>query len=76
MCLFPSSNGPIFFRKRVLRDESSLAGKSSFDDFAFTVDDEGRLELTGDGEDVVEEAMALVRTPEARGLPGFIGHQW
>ncbi len=65
-----------FFRKRVLFDQDILAGKSRFDDFAFTVDEEGRLELTGDGEDVVEEAMALVRTAEARGLPGFIGHQW
>lgn len=65
-----------FFRKRVLIDQDVLAGKSSFDDFAFHVDDEGRLELTPDGEEVVEDAMALVRTPEARGLPGFIGHQW
>ncbi len=65
-----------FFRKRILFDQDVLAGKTSFDDFAFTVDDEGRLQLTGDGEDIVEEAMALVRNPEARGLPGFIGHQW
>ncbi len=65
-----------FFRKRILFDQDVLAGKTSFDDFAFTVDDEGRLQLTGDGEDIVEDAMALVRSPEARGLPGFIGHQW
>ena len=65
-----------FFRKHVLVDQDVLAGKSSFDDFAFHVDDEGRLALTPDGEEVVEEAMALVRSPEARGLPGFIGHQW
>ena len=64
-----------FFRKRVLLDQDVLAAKSSFDDFAFHVDDEGRLALTPDGEEVVEEAMALVRSPEARGLPGFIGHQ-
>ncbi len=65
-----------FFRKRILFDQDILAGKTSFDDFAFTVDDHGRLQLTGDGEEVVEEAMALVRSPEARGLPGFIGHQF
>lgn len=65
-----------FFRKRVLEDKDVLAGKSQFDDFAFHVNEEGRLALTPDGEDVVEEAMALVRSPEARGLPGFIGHQF
>ncbi|MGB5406496.1 MAG: ParB-like protein [Thiogranum sp.] len=62
-----------FFRKRVLEDKDVLAGKSSFDDFAFSVDEEGRLHLTADGEEVVEEAMSLVRSSEARGLPGFIG---
>lgn len=65
-----------FFRKRVLEDEAVLAGKSHFDDFAFIVDDQGRLALTPDGEEIVEAAMALVRSPEARGLPGYIGHQF
>ncbi len=63
-----------FFCKRVLEDKDVLAGKSSFDDFAFLVDDEGRLALAPDGEEVVEPAMALVSTPEARGLPGVIGY--
>jgi hypothetical protein len=62
-----------FFRKRVLEDKDVLAGKSSFDDFAFTVDEEGHLHLTADGEEVVEQAMSLVRSSEARGLPGYIG---
>ena len=65
-----------FFRKRVLEDAGVLAGKSHFDDFAFIVDKEGRLSLTADGEEIVEEAMALVRSPEARGLPGFIGSKF
>ena len=64
-----------FFRKRVLVDKDVLAGKSSFDDFAFTVDEQGRLELTGDGEEVFEEAMNLVRSSEAHGLPGYIGNR-
>ena len=62
-----------FFRKHLLVDKDVLAGKSSFDDFAFIVNEQGRLELTGDGEEVVEDAMNLVRSPEAHGLPGYIG---
>lgn len=62
-----------FFRKRILVDKDVLAGKSSFDDFAFIVDEQGRLELTGDGEEVLEDAMNLVRSPDAHGLPGYIG---
>jgi len=65
-----------FFRKRVLEDQDVLAGKSSFDDFAFTVDEEGHLQLTADGEEIVEEAMFLVRSTEARGLPGYIGSKF
>jgi hypothetical protein len=65
-----------FFRKRILEDAGVLAGKSHFDDFAFNVDEEGHLSLTPDGEEIVEEAMALVRSPDARGLPGFIGRQF
>jgi len=65
-----------FFRKRVLEDKDVLAGKSSFDDFAFTVDEEGHLQLTADGEEIVEEAMFLVRSTEARGLPGYIGSKF
>lgn len=71
--LFSEFKWADFFRKRVLEDKDVLAGKSSFDDFAFTVDEEGRLHLTADGEEVVEQAMSLVRSSEARGLPGYIG---
>ena len=39
----------------------------------YIVDEQGRLELTGDGEEVLEDAMNLVRSPDAHGLPGYIG---
>jgi len=34
-----------------------------------------RLDLTGDGEEVLEKAMNSVRSPEAHGLPGYIGNR-
>jgi len=61
-----------FFRMRLLLEQDVLAGHS-FDDFAFEVDDEGELVLNGDGREVVEEAMFLATSAEARGLPGFRG---
>jgi len=33
----------------------------------------GKLELTDDGLEVVEEAVSLAVSEEARGLPGFRG---
>jgi hypothetical protein len=51
-----------FFRTRILLDNDILAGKYTFDDFAFKVDEHGRLELTDYGHEVIEEA---------RGLPGY-----
>jgi hypothetical protein len=62
-----------FFRLRILLDNDILAGKDTFDDFAFKVDEHGKLELTDDGQEVVEEAMFLAASAEARGLPGFRG---
>ena len=62
-----------FFRTRILLDQDILAGKHTFDDFAFEVDEHGRLELTDDGQEVIEEALFLASSPEARGLPGFRG---
>ena len=62
-----------FFRTRILLDQDILAGKHTFDDFAFDVDAKGQLMLTDDGKEIVEEAMFLAASPEARGLPGFRG---
>ncbi len=65
-----------FFRTRILIDQDILAGKSTFDDFAFTVDEHGELSLTGDGREVIDEALFLAQSAEARGLPGFRGQMF
>ena len=62
-----------FFRTRILLDQDILAGKHTFDDFAFMVDEHGTLELTDDGKEVIEEALFLASSAEARGLPGYRG---
>jgi len=62
-----------FFRARILLDQQILAGKHTFDHFAFHVSAKGKLELTDDGLEVVEEAVSLAVSEEARGLPGFRG---
>ena len=64
-----------FFRTRVLLDQDILAGKHTFDNFAFEVDEHGRLELTDEGREVIDEAMFLGSSDEARGLPGFRGNR-
>lgn len=62
-----------FFRSRILLDNDILAGKHTFDDFAFDIDKHGKLELTDDGKEVIEEALFLAASSEACGLPGFRG---
>ena len=62
-----------FFRTRILPDQDILAGKATFDDFAFEVSKSGRIELTDEGEDIVEQALFLAAGPEAAGLPGYLG---
>ncbi len=62
-----------FFRTRILFSQDILSGKSSFDDFAFKVSKSGKLKLTDEGEDIVDEALFLATGPEAAGLPGYLG---
>jgi hypothetical protein len=62
-----------FFRTRILLDQDILAGKHTFDDFAFTVDEHGQISVTDDGKEVLEEALLLASSAEARGLPGYSG---
>ena len=63
-----------FFRTRILLDQDILAGKHTVDDFLFSVDKHGELMLTDDGKEVIDEAMFLAASAEARGLPGFRGN--
>jgi hypothetical protein len=62
-----------FFRSRILLDQDILAGKHTFDEFASEVDPHGTLELTDDGKEVLDEALFLAASAEARALPGFRG---
>jgi len=62
-----------FFRTRLLPSQDILAGKATFDDFAFEVSKSGKIELTDEGEDIVDQALFLATGPEAAGLPGYLG---
>jgi hypothetical protein len=62
-----------FFRTRILLDQDIPAGKHTFDDFAFAVNEHGQLSVTDDGKEVLEEALFLASGAEARGLPGYRG---
>jgi len=62
-----------FFRTRLMPEQDLKEGKSTFHDFAFEVNKEGKFELTDEGEDVVDEALFLSISPEAAGLPGYLG---
>ncbi len=62
-----------FFRTRVLPEQHILAGKATFHDFAFKVSKNGKIKLTDEGEDIVDQAMFLAAGPEAVGLPGYLG---
>ena len=62
-----------FFRTRILPENDLLAGKRTFDEFAFKVEKDGNLILTADGKEIIEECMFLASSAEARGLPGYRG---
>jgi hypothetical protein len=62
-----------YFRTRILLDQDILAGKHTFDDFAFEDDEHGVLGVTDDGKEILEEALFLANSHEACGLPGFRG---
>ena len=62
-----------FFRTRILLDHDILAGRHTFDEFAFEVDEHCQLNLSDDGKEVIDEALFLAASTEARGLPGFRG---
>jgi len=62
-----------FFRTRILLEQDLLAGKATFDDLAFTLTKSGRVALTDEGQDIVDQALFLAAGPEAAGLPGYLG---
>lgn len=64
-----------YFRTRILADQDILSGKSSFHDFAYELSKNGKIELTDDGEDIVDEALFLAISPQAAGLPGYLGRR-
>jgi len=62
-----------YFRTRIMPVQDLKAGRSTFSDFAFDVSKDGKVELTDEGEDVVDEALFMAIDPEAAGLPGYLG---
>ncbi len=62
-----------FFRTRILPEQGILAGKKTFHDFGFKVSRSGKIKLTDEGEDIVDQALFLATGPEAAGLPGYLG---
>jgi hypothetical protein len=56
-----------------LVDQDILAGRHTFGDCAFSVDEHGTLSVTDDGKEVLEEALFLATGAEARGLRGYRG---
>lgn len=65
-----------FFRTRILLDQHLMDSKADADSFLYSVDKDGEVRLTDDGKDVLDEAMFLASSPEARGLPGYRGSHW
>ena len=43
------------------------------EEFAFEVDKHGKLTISDDGKEIIDECMFLAASPEARGLPGYRG---
>ena len=62
-----------FFRTRILPEQGFLAGQSDFHDFLFEVSKSGKVVLTDEGEDVIDQALYMAIGPEAMGLPGYLG---
>ena len=60
-----------FFRTHILLDQDLLAERHTFDEFTFVVDEHGMLGLNDEGKEVIDEALFLASSAEARGLPGF-----
>ena len=44
-------------RTRMLLEQDLLAGKATFDDFAFSLAKSGKIEQTDEGEDIVDQAL-------------------
>jgi len=62
-----------FFRTRILPEQGILSGKADFHDFVFSVTKTGKIKLEDEGEDIVDQAIYLATSPEAAGLPGYLG---
>ncbi|MCK5696887.1 MAG: hypothetical protein KAI02_01920 [Gammaproteobacteria bacterium] len=63
-----------YFRTRLLpKKQGILSGKCDFHDFLFSVSKKGKIILTDEGEEVLNEALFLAMGPEAAGLPGYLG---
>ncbi|MGB5584565.1 MAG: ParB-like protein [Gammaproteobacteria bacterium] len=64
-----------YFRTRILLDSHILGGEYDIDGYLYALNKDGEVVLTEEGKEVIDEAMFLATSPEARGLPGFRGNR-
>lgn len=62
-----------YFRTRILLEPHILDEKDEIDGYLWSLSGDGEMTLTEEGREVVDDAMFLAVSPEARGLPGFRG---
>lgn len=56
-----------FFRTRIMPENDLLAGKLTFDEFAFKVDKDGNLKLSDDGKEIIDAPAVSARTFQSNG---------
>jgi hypothetical protein len=62
-----------FFRTLILLDPHILGGEQDIDAYLYALNQDGEVVLTEEGKEIIDAAMFLATSPEARGLPGYRG---
>ena len=62
-----------FFLTPILSGQDLSAGKRTFDEFAFEVSKHGKMTLSDNAMEIIDECMFPAASPGASGLPGYRG---